>query len=104
MIVSSTCFPHKDIHKRKWAALDGVTFNQIDHVLIDKQFATNILDVRTLRGANCDSDHYLVQIKYRCKISFQKSNQYDENCKKFNIDKIIESDKRESFKNKNQRN
>ncbi|PNF31855.1 hypothetical protein B7P43_G08920 [Cryptotermes secundus] len=99
LIISSTYFPHKNIHKRTWAAPDGVTFNQIDHVLIEKRFATNILDVRTLRGANCDSDHYLVQVKYRCKISCQRSKQY-EKCKKFNIDKITESDKREAFQNK----
>ncbi|PNF40504.1 hypothetical protein B7P43_G08157 [Cryptotermes secundus] len=59
----------------------------------------NILDVGTSRGANCDSDHYLVQVKYRCKISCQRSKQY-EKCKKFNIDKITESDKREAFQNK----
>ncbi|PNF14265.1 hypothetical protein B7P43_G07086 [Cryptotermes secundus] len=43
-IISSTYFPHKNIHKRTWAAPDGVTFNQIDHVLIEKRFAMNILD------------------------------------------------------------
>ncbi|PNF24941.1 hypothetical protein B7P43_G09156 [Cryptotermes secundus] len=100
LIISSTYFPHKkNIHKRTWAAPDGVTFNQIDHVLIEKRFVTNILDVRTLRGANCDSDHYLVQVKYRCKISCQRYKQY-EKCKKFNTDKITESDKREAFQNK----
>ncbi|PNF18598.1 hypothetical protein B7P43_G06255 [Cryptotermes secundus] len=99
LIITSTYFPHKNIHKRTWAAPDGVTFNQIDHVLKEKRFARNILDVRTLRWSNCDSDHYLVQVKYRCKISHQRSKQY-EKCKKFNIDKITESDKREALQNK----
>ncbi|PNF30664.1 hypothetical protein B7P43_G06158 [Cryptotermes secundus] len=36
---------------------------------------------------------------HRCKISCQRSKQY-EKCKKFNIDKITESDKREAFQNK----
>jgi hypothetical protein len=36
LIVKST-FPHRDIHKHAWTSPDGVTHNQIDHVLIDKR-------------------------------------------------------------------
>jgi hypothetical protein len=34
MKVSSPYFPHKDVHKETWVAPDGVTRNQIDHILI----------------------------------------------------------------------
>jgi hypothetical protein len=37
LIVKSTTFPHHDIHKHTWTSPDGVTHNQIDHVLIDKR-------------------------------------------------------------------
>lgn len=37
MIVISTCFPRKDIHKHTWRSPDGKTCNQIDYVLIDKK-------------------------------------------------------------------
>jgi hypothetical protein len=37
LIVKSTTFPHCDIHKHTWTSPDGVTHNQIDHVLIDKR-------------------------------------------------------------------
>jgi hypothetical protein len=37
LIVKSTTFPHHDIHKCTWTSPDGVTHNQIDHVLIDKR-------------------------------------------------------------------
>jgi hypothetical protein len=37
LIVKSTRFPHHDIHKHAWTSPNGVTHNQIDHVLIDKR-------------------------------------------------------------------
>jgi endonuclease/exonuclease/phosphatase family metal-dependent hydrolase len=37
LIVKSTTFPHHNIHKHTWTSPDGVTHNQIDHVLIDKR-------------------------------------------------------------------
>jgi hypothetical protein len=37
LIIKSTTFPHRDIHKYTWTSPDGVTYNQIGHVLIDKR-------------------------------------------------------------------
>jgi hypothetical protein len=51
LIVKSTTSPHRDIHKHTWTSPDGVTHNQTDHVLIDKRRHSNILDVRSFRGA-----------------------------------------------------
>jgi hypothetical protein len=48
LIVKSTTFPHRDIHKHTWTSPDGVTHKQIDHVLIDKRRHSNVLDVRSL--------------------------------------------------------
>lgn len=45
MVVLSTCFPRKDIHKYTWRSPDGKTHNQIDHVLIDKRGASGIMQV-----------------------------------------------------------
>jgi hypothetical protein len=43
----------------------------MDHVLVDKRHS-NILDVRSFRGADCDTDHYLVMAKLRERISVSK--------------------------------
>ena len=58
----------KDIHKGTWNDPAGRTVNQIDHVLINKRRATTVEDVKTMRGANCDSDHFLIRTIIRHKI------------------------------------
>jgi endonuclease/exonuclease/phosphatase family metal-dependent hydrolase len=63
LIAKSLTFPHRDIHKHTWTSSDGVIHNQIDHVLIDKRRHSNTLDVCSFRGADCDSDQYLVVAK-----------------------------------------
>jgi hypothetical protein len=61
----STIFQHRKIRTAKWLSPDHQTLNQIDHVMVSKGKMRLIYDVRSKRGYsyNCDSDHYLVQIK-----------------------------------------
>ena len=42
-----------------WTSPDGETRNQIDHVLVDKRWHSSVIDVRTVRGTDCNSDHHL---------------------------------------------
>ena len=60
MVVSSTSYPHKEIHKLTWRSPDGKSNNQIDHILIDKMSANSILDVKSeaKRETKSDSDHF----------------------------------------------
>ena len=44
--------------------------------MIDGRHFSDILDVRTYRGANVDSDHYLVMVKMRPKLSVVNSVRY----------------------------
>lgn len=69
MVIPSTMFQHKRIHKMTWKSPNGNTYNQIDHILIDSRHKSDILDVRSYRGANIDSDHFLVLAEVRARIS-----------------------------------
>jgi hypothetical protein len=42
--------------------------NHIYHILTDRRQATSIINVRTYRGSNYDSGHYLVEGMYRARI------------------------------------
>jgi len=64
-LLKSTMVPHRDIHKYTWTSPDGKTHNPTDHMLIDRRSHSSILDVRSFRGADCDTDHYLVVAKVR---------------------------------------
>ena len=54
IVIDGTIFPHKRIHKESWIPLDGVTRNQIDHIMVNQRFRSALQDVRSFRGADCD--------------------------------------------------
>jgi len=72
LVVKSTMFPHRNIHKHTWNSPDGKTHNQIDHVLIDRRWQSSVLDVRSFRGPDFDTDHYLVIAKVRERLAVGK--------------------------------
>jgi len=99
MAISSMLFQHKRIHKEAWRSPDETISNQIDHVMIDSQHATVILDVKSRRGADCDSDRYMVKIKYRQwisnvgKLSVQRNIEY-------NVENLKEATNAKEYRNK----
>ncbi|XP_058828538.1 craniofacial development protein 2-like [Topomyia yanbarensis] len=69
MAINSTYFARKDIRTHTWMHPNGETCNQIDHVLVDGRHFSHVLDVRTFRGPNIHSDHYLVVSNIRARLS-----------------------------------
>jgi hypothetical protein len=82
-------FNHKTIHKGIWKIPGSEETNQTDHVLVSRRHGSSILDVNTTRGPNCDSDHYLVKVNIKDRLSTVVNNK---------------SYKRKNGKQKNERN
>jgi hypothetical protein len=71
LVVKSTMLPHSKFINTP-GSLVRETHGQIDHVLIDRRWHSSILDVRSFRGADCDTDHYLVVAKVRERLAVSK--------------------------------
>jgi len=65
LVVKSTMFLHPNIRKYTMISPDEKTHNQNDNILIDRRSHSSIPDVRIFRGADCDTDNYLVVTKVR---------------------------------------
>jgi hypothetical protein len=67
-VIGGTIFPHKDVHKLTWRFPDRRTVNQIDHVVINSKWRRSLRDVRVYRGADANSDHYMVAATIKLKL------------------------------------
>jgi hypothetical protein len=95
LVVKSTMFPHCSIHKYTQTSPDGQTHNQIDLVLIDRRWHSCTLDVKSFRGADCDTDHYVVVAKIRERLEVSKRPVNKMDMDRFNLKKLNEGDVKE---------
>lgn len=64
LLMKSTAFKHLPRKQKTWTSPNPMIGEfQLDHVAISRKSAKEIQNVRVLRGANLDSDHYLSKIK-----------------------------------------
>ena len=91
-------FPHRNIHKYICTCPDGKTHNQIDHILIGRRWHSSILDVRSFRGADCDTDQYLVVAKVRERLAVSKQAAQKFNGERFNLRKLNVLEVRKGYK------
>jgi len=97
LVVKSTMFPHRNTHKYTWTSPDGKIHNQIDHVLIDRRWQSSVLDVRSFRGAECDTDRYLVTAKVRERLAVGKQAAQMLDSYRLNLSKLYELEFRKKY-------
>ena len=96
LVVGSTLFQHRDIHKITWVSPDGNTKAQLDHILINNKWRSSLQDVRAYRGAECGSDHNLVVGEIKLKL--RKTRKGQTRGKKIDCDKLRDNVIKERFK------
>jgi hypothetical protein len=97
LVVKSTMFPHRRIHKYTRTSPEGNTYNQNDRVLIDIKRHSSIHDVRSFRGVDCDTDHYLVVAKVRERLAVSKRAAQNTYMERFIVKKVNKDDVKEQY-------
>jgi hypothetical protein len=96
--VKSTIFPHSNINKYNWTSPGGKTHNEMDRILVDRQRHSNVLDVRSFRAADCDSDRYLVVAKVRGRLAVNKQKSHGFHMERFNLKTLSQVQGKEQFR------
>ena len=58
--------------------------------MIDRRRQSSILDVRSFRGADCDTDHYLVVAEVRERLAVNKQEAQKLDGERFNLRKLTD--------------
>ena len=66
--MNKTQYQQEDIHTVTWRSPDYTTHNQTDHTMVDRRQSTNVCDVRSIRHAEPETDHFLGNAKITLKI------------------------------------
>jgi hypothetical protein len=65
--------------------------------LIDRRRHSSILDVRSFRAADCDTDHYAVVAKIRERLAVSKRTTHRVHTERFNLEKLSEVEDKKRY-------
>lgn len=71
----STYFKRKEIYKSTWLSPRGSHIKQIDHVIVNKKHHKIVTNVRSNRGVDITSGHFLVRANLRM-TRYQKKRRW----------------------------
>ena len=91
-----TLLDHRDAHKATWVSPDLRTRNQIDHILISGKFRRSLRDVRAQRGADCNSDYFMVPASIHMKL--KAGGRPTQKRERIDLDNCKNSDMRQEFR------
>ena len=63
LVALNTIYQHKDIYKYTWKRKGKGLRSIFDYFIVKKALRDRVADVKVIRGAELDSDHYLVLMK-----------------------------------------
>lgn len=68
LVIIGIIFFYKEIYKVIWILLNGRIKNQIDYIMIVKEYRLLVMDIVVRRGVDVGSDYYLVEIRFKLKL------------------------------------
>ena len=96
LVIGGTIFTHKKIHTATWKLPDQTTLHQIDHICVSKKFRRSLLDVKVQRGADFNSDHYLLTFMVQLKL--KRIEKHQNSRLKYDNNALQNPDKKAEFK------
>ena len=96
-LVKNMMILYRNIHKYSWTSPDGKTHNQIDHILIERSWHSSVLDERSFRGSDCDTNPCLVVTKVREILAVSKQAAQRSDGERFNLGKLNELEVRKQY-------
>lgn len=85
LTITNTLFNHHPRRRYTWTQPGERNRNQIDYIIVNNSWKSSVINSRSRPGADCDSDHELVQSTFRLKAFKNKARKANA---KFDLEKL----------------